>query len=840
MITTKFLRPLLKTKNFVKKFTKEKSLLYKSPTIILGSVLVTMLLVALRQIEFFQLQELASFDQMVRLKPKAEIDPRILIVGITEEDIKNQNQWPINDGNMAQVLANLQKLEPKVIGLDLYRDIPQPPGHDKLLTQLKQDNVIAITQIGVVPPPPQVPEERVAFNDLVIDIDNVLRRNLMYAEIDSQSLYSFSLKVSLQYFRDQKLQFLVKPNEIKIGKAKFKSLKSNSGGYSLPESETVGWQILINYRRENIAPQISLTDVLQGKVEPSLVKDKIVLIGTTAPSIKDLIPTPYSAGKIENHLMPGVLVHAQMISQIIDKIEGKPVQLWYWEEWGENFWIFLWCFLAAITVWQLNKPLYLVLGIISALIILWGSCFIVFLNGGWIPLIPPAIGLIISSSVILAYKVLYSISYDILTGLPNRNLLLKQLTRINRNKKLDNQLLAVIFLDLDRFKIINESFGHEIGDKLLIETTKRLKNCLSSQAKLARVGGDEFAIILYSLTDYSEANQFADKLEVSLTRPFNLKEQEIYTTVSIGIAFNKTGEKLNAFDLFRDAHTAMYRAKALGKGRQQVFLTEMQTEVLELLKLENDLREAIKNKEFQLYYQPIICLKTGEIVGFESLIRWFSTKRGFVSPAEFIPVSEETGLIIPLGEWILEEACKQTKVWEEEFSSYPFLTVSINLSTRQFTQPNLLQAIENIIYKTGVDTKKIKLEITESMVMDNVEDAINLLNQIKELGISLSMDDFGTGYSSLSYLQRFPMDNIKIDQSFVRGMDISLDDSEIVRTIIMLGHNLGMKIIAEGIETQTHYLTLKELGCEYGQGYFFSKPLSSKDATELLKQNPQW
>ncbi|BAI93656.1 hypothetical protein N39L_55950 [Limnospira platensis NIES-39] len=565
-----------------------------------------------------------------------------------------------------------------------------------------------------------------------------------------------------------------------------------------------------------------------------MVRDKVVLIGTTAASLRDLHPTPFSPGQTTNHLMPGVMIHANMISQILKVILAGESLFWFWPMWGEVLWLWLGSFFGGIFVVKFHRPLSLGLLISISTIALWSICFVLFGQKGWIPLIPPALGLLFTGAIVLAYKVLYGLSYDVLTDLPTRNLLHQKIQRLSNQSKYTQ--IALFFLDLYRFRLINEGFGHAIGDQLLISTTKRLKKCLHSQVILARVCGDEFAVMMPNIQNIDQAIAMANQLKKALAAPFYLNGQQVYTTISIGIAYSNQNPHLVAHDLLRDAHTAMYRAKALGNNRYQVYISTMKSQALQQLQLEADLREAIKNQEFQLYYQPIIDLKTNQIAGFEALVRWISPQRGFVSPGEFIPVSEESGLIIPLGEWILLEGCRQLAIWHQKYCQNPPFMLSINLSTRQFSQVNLIECVDQILTETGVDRNCIKLEITESAIMDDVDEAIALLEQLKSLGIKLSMDDFGTGYSSLSYLHRFPIDTLKVDQSFVRRMDDSQQNTEIVKTIIMLGHNLNMDIVAEGIEAEGNVQTLKNLNCEYGQGYFFSKPLPVTALEDLLNR----
>jgi diguanylate cyclase (GGDEF)-like protein len=400
--------------------------------------------------------------------------------------------------------------------------------------------------------------------------------------------------------------------------------------------------------------------------------------------------------------------------------------------------------------------------------------------------------------------------------------------------KRPRSLVAILFIDLDRFKIINESLGHQFGDRLLILVCQRIQNCLRPQDRLARVGGDEFVIILEQIDNLDLAVAIAKSLQVELTLPFELNEQTIVITASLGITFSLIERQTRPEELLRDAHTAMYRAKDLGKNRCEIFTQGMHLAAMKRLQLENDLRQAIKLQEFELYYQPIVDLQTDLLCGFEALVRWNSPQRGLVTPGEFIPLAEETGLIIPLGFWILQTACRQIHDWYRQFPELQLLTISVNLSSHQFVSSDLVEQIERILRGSELDYQCLKLEITESAVMENIDRAIEIFRQLKSLGIKLSIDDFGTGHSSLSYLHYFAADTLKIDRSFVKQMELSDKNGEIIETIIMLAHKLGMDVIAEGIETITQLQALQNFECEYGQGYLFSKPLKNTAATQLL------
>ncbi|UBF26400.1 EAL domain-containing protein [Kovacikia minuta CCNUW1] len=431
-------------------------------------------------------------------------------------------------------------------------------------------------------------------------------------------------------------------------------------------------------------------------------------------------------------------------------------------------------------------------------------------------------------------KLIHDALHDGLTGLANRALFTDRLEHaIACTKQQEGYLFAVLFLDLDRFKVINDSLGHMVGDQLLIAISRRLETCLRRTDLIARLGGDEFAILLEGIQDSHYATQIAERLQKELMLPFNLGKHEIFASTSVGIAFSTTGYE-NPQDLLRDADTAMYHAKGKGKAQYQIFDTAMHVRAVALLQLETDLRRALERQEFQLHYQPIVSLESQKITGFEALVRWCHPERGLVAPGEFIPVAEETGLIIPLGNWVLQEACRQMRYWQQEFSAADHLTISVNISGKQFSQANFTPQIQQILQETGLDAKSLKLEITESILMDNVESTTASLLQLQALGIQLSMDDFGTGYSSLSYLNRFPVSTLKIDRSFIQSVDTDTEKLEIIRTVIMLARSLGMDAVAEGVETAQQLARLRELHCESGQGYFFSKPLDGQKAGCLL------
>jgi len=438
---------------------------------------------------------------------------------------------------------------------------------------------------------------------------------------------------------------------------------------------------------------------------------------------------------------------------------------------------------------------------------------------------------------------------DPLTGLPNRLLFIDRLSRLIKHaKRRKNQAFAVLFMDLDGFKMINDSMGHLIGDQLLVAVAARLEKCLRATDTLARLGetftvarlgGDEFTVLLDDLKDPNDAKTAAERLMKALSAPFVLGGKEVFTSVSIGIALSNPNYE-QPDEILRDADTAMYRAKSLGKARFEVFDADMRASVMARLQLETDLRRALERGEFNNYYQPIVNLASGDIAGFEALLRWQHPTRGLLGPGEFIGVAEETGLIRELGWWNLREACRQISEWRASSKEHGHLTVSVNLSAKQFLQPNLVQDIGNLLRESGLPPEALKLEITESTVMGDPSAAVEMLQQIKALGIRLAIDDFGTGYSSLSYLHRFPLDTLKIDRSFISDISAEGEGMEIARTILPMANNLRLDVIAEGVETIEQVLLLKKLQCKYGQGYYFSKPLSADGITALLTGDLAW
>ena len=438
---------------------------------------------------------------------------------------------------------------------------------------------------------------------------------------------------------------------------------------------------------------------------------------------------------------------------------------------------------------------------------------------------------------VLQAQLLEMAQHDTLTGLPNRALFLERTKKALDVSKADTTArFAVLFLDCDRFKVVNDSLGHFIGDQLLLAIARRLAMTLPSHATLARLGGDEFTVLLTEFTDLDSVMQTVHQSLDAFTKPFQLERHEIFITASIGIAIGNADYN-QPEHILRDADMAMYQAKALGNAPYQVFDPTLHHLALQRLQLEIDLRRAIYQHEFIVHYQPIVAIATGNIVGFEALVRWLHPQQGLISPATFIPIAEETGLIAQIGYWVLHQACQQLQQWQDEKLTDVPLTVSVNVSARQFAQVDLVEQIDQVLAETRLKPQQLKLEITESAIMENAQTAATILRALRERQIQLSIDDFGTGYSSLSYLHSFPVDTLKIDRSFIQQMGETSDSLGLAPLIINIAHKMGMTVVAEGIETQTQLNHLRDLNCNYGQGFLFFKPVDAENVRNLLSSS---
>jgi diguanylate cyclase (GGDEF)-like protein len=694
-------------------------------TVVVSLISVT-LVTGIKHVGGLQKFELVGFDTLTRLSPTQPLDSRLVIVGITESDLQRYG-WPLSDQTIADLLDTLQRHGPKVVGLDIYRNFPHGPGSAQLTEQLSRDNVITIMNVGSraqadqVPPPPTVPWERVGFNDLTVDPDGALRRSLLFVNAAEKPFFSFALRVAAQYVDPS--GSILSPDEksLTLGEGTIPRLRGGDGGYHNIDAR--GYQTLLRYRTPDApGPTLTVQQVLAGDFEGEDLGSNVVLIGSVARSLRDEFHTPYMAGSGEQFAMPGVMVHGQMISHLLDIAAGETAVYRFLPIWGEFVWLLLWVGLVSRAAWVIKRPELILLMGVGLGLVSFGVSFVGFSYLLWLPTVEPMLGLLIAMGLVVGQKAMYQNTYDALTALPGRDLFLAYIQRSLANPSTEG--ITVAFLDINRFQVINKSLGHSAGDLVLATIAERLTATLADQGKLARVGGDEFAI-LFPHSRQTKINDFLEKMRAALLKPLMLGNHRLSITVSVGLAITQKQSDQNPEDLLRDAHTAMYRAKAMNEFRHQVFSTDMREDAMSRLDLESDLLAAFDNQDFFLNYQPIVSLKTGHLNGFEALVRWNSEEKGVISPAEFIPVVEETGLILPLGEWIFREACCQLSKWQTQFPDQS-LKISINLSAQQFKQENLFNKIELILQEFHLAGNLIQIEITESTIIKDSQAAYEL------------------------------------------------------------------------------------------------------------------
>jgi diguanylate cyclase (GGDEF)-like protein len=790
---------------------------------------------------YWQPLEQIAYRVLFHLRPSNQWDKRVVVIAIDDVSLKELGHFPWPRGQYAKLLNVLSEAQPSVVVLDILFPESSPEdkqlsaaidSHGKVVLPLAWDN----TGHALFPTP--------ALRDRAVAEGHVLNYQ------DSDGITRF-----------------IKP-QIKgvpiLGIAATQTYALTSTPVQLPNLEQ---PLLVNWPSSvQQVQQYSFAAVVRGQVPAVTFKDKIVIVGATATGL-DSLPTPFD----RNPPASGVHLQAAIVSNVLQQnFLQAPAPAWMLTIWLLGGPIFSW----LVTPWRPWQHLVSWLGLCGS----WGMLsWLMFQGNYWLPVASP-IALFSLTAAAVALQERLKINrqllksqeqlqhrefYDPLTGLPNRAFFIERLeSAIARARCSKDHLFAVLFLDLDRFKVVNDSLGHRLGDQLLVAIALRLTASLRPTDTVARFAGDEFTILLNHLHNFTEATQIAERIHKALTSPFQLDGQEVFTTASIGIVLSRS-DLMEAVcqkdspicpysqpeDVLRDANIAMHQAKVL-KGGYAMFNTPLHARAQALLHLETDLRRAIvkaqnhlipraslleEHQEFLIHYQPIVAMSTGLVMGFEALVRWQHPQRGLVSPGEFIPLAEETGLIAALDRWVLREACRQLRTWQKQFSLRTSLTVSVNLSGVQLRQSSdLIQQIDQTLQETGLEGHCLKLEITESGLMENADAATTVLKQLRALGIQLGIDDFGTGYSSLGRLHCLPINTLKVDQSFVRRMANEGESLEIIQTIVTLAHNLGMDVVAEGIETAEQLERLKRLQCDYGQGYFFSKPVDAQKAEALI------
>jgi diguanylate cyclase (GGDEF)-like protein len=804
-------------------------------TVGLAVVLAALTSLPLQTFRVLEPVEFGAFDAMVSRLPDIGRDPRLTVIGITEADIEKYG-FPLSDAKVARLVELLQAHSPQVIGVDLYRHAAHPPGRAALREQFAAPNVIAVRFVGMdpdvgeVPAPAFVPPARIGFNDFVLDPDGVVRRALVFVGSEQRQYFSFALRVAIAYF-DATLGgevFRFDEAALSLRGHRIPRLMPWFGGYA--DIDNAGYQTMLRFRsREAPAELLSLDDVYLGRYDPEQLSGRAILIGAVAPSLNHLFFTPYSPRMEAQFLMPGVLLHAQIVSQLLDTGSGAAGLYTAPPPALETTWLLAWALLTALIIWQAQGSLSWLLAGLALPVALMGSVWMALSSRIWLPVAAPVVAMAVSAVAVAVQRYLYRTRYDGMTGLPTRQAFLRHVARSLEASGARPCTIAV--MDIDRFDMVNKTLGHATGDRVLAQIAARLAEELGDGGVLARTGGDEFSVA-FDTEVYATVERSLENMRRALAQPLQAGQYRLSFTMSVGLArsWGATGRSPGA--LFRDAHTAMYRAKVMRSASNELFSDDMREEASVRLALESDLNAALENDEFFLAYQPIVDITSGRIVGFETLLRWHSPTRGLVPPAQFIPVVEETGMIIPLGDWILSTASRQARAWLDRFPDQP-LTVNVNLSRRQLDRGDLAAKLVRILDELDLPPASLQLEVTESMVMRNPEAARALLLDLRRLGLAIAIDDFGTGYSSLSYLHRFPADTLKIDRSFVCRMESSPED-KIIETIMALGRKLGMKLVAEGVETERQCHLLGAAGCDLAQGYLFSPPLPAEEATRLL------
>ncbi|GBO52939.1 diguanylate cyclase/phosphodiesterase with PAS/PAC sensor [Pseudanabaena sp. lw0831] len=795
----------------------------------LPTIFAIIIIIPMVYLGFLQTIEFWAYNSFTNWRGDRPWDERVIIIAIDDRSLSKIGRFPWTRNLYVQLIQKLEQTEASIVGFDILWS-EESPADQQLAAAISRYQKVVLAMAWDKSGQPLLPIAPI--NSAGVAIGHILKREdadgvVRQVDLQIQNIPTFAVSILQAYDL---------------------TTASNTLLPELDQTLTINWT-----KRVKDIPQISFSDVIDGKIPASTFRNKIVLIGVTASGIDDLV-TPLD----RNPPASGVHLHAMALQNLLQKNSfavAKPIDIWSIALLGS---LFIGLVLPRQNLWT---------GSISAFVLsgLWLIVtFIAFKANYLIEIAVPILMFLLTGFAIALQErwqmqrslkladsqLQYESTHDHLTGLYNRALIETRLQNLLHPQDVSSQsgdhqrLIAIFWINLDRFKTINDTFGHPVGNLLLVAVSQCLCNSIPPNASVARFGGAEFVILLENPGDQQEAIAIADRIQTKLQNPFTINDHEIEVEANIGIKFHQINRPDNPDSteiispelLLRDADTAMFYAKKLGNSCNKVFDISMRERVLKRLKLEKDLRKAValcqdpsnqNDQEFLIYYQPILSLSDMEIVGLEALIRWKHPERGLISPIQFIPLAEETGLIIPIGDWIMRNACLQVKSWQQRFPKAKDITISVNLSPKQLAQDDVLEKCLSVLDQTQLSSEYLKIELTESSIMENPDFAISILSQMRQAGIKIYIDDFGTGYSSLAYLHEFPFDGLKIDRSFVNNIHKNSNGMEILQAIISLAHSVKAHIVAEGIENLAQLNYLQDLLSEEGdgQGFFLFRPL---------------
>lgn len=796
------------------------------------------------------------YDGLIRLMERpAPTD--ILIIAIDDQSLNELGRWPWSRRRHAQLLEELSSTGVKIIGFDILfsePDVNDSEGDALFAAALARNKRVVLpvayerlSKMGLteVLPLPSMTQSAAGLGhvEIPLDVDGVQRGLFLKAGLAVPDWPAFVSVMLAQAGRQSEDSPRVEERE-DPPPGRFESEKNKVTSPS-PYAWTGDQFVLISFSGPpGHFERVSYADVIQGRISRERFRDKYVLVGMTASGFAPRFSTPVAG---LSRQMPGVEVHANALDALRSGLVFYRLELMW------RFLITLVFILSPVLFYFYLPPkgAFIATGVVLLMTVLM-SALLLWVYKLWIPPAVPLLAVSLCLPVlswvrlenvsqalfrekerarVTLHSLEFQVTHDSLTALPNRYLLFDRLKHAIQKAQRNQQQLALLFLDLDDFKKVNDGYGHFTGDSLLMKVVDRLKVIARAEDTIARLGGDEFVVVLENLVNEEVSVTVAQKILEALKVPFLLNGHEFFVGGSIGISlYPRDGEDPET--LLKNADTAMYRAKDTGRNIFQFYTRDMNVRLVKRLVMEEDLRRAIKQEEFEVYYQLLMGVVEKQITGVECLLRWRHPEHGLIPPLDFIPLAEETGLIIPIGEWVLRTACRQARYWMQ--LGFPMLRVAVNLSPRQFSQKHFTEMVARILNETKLEARALGFEITEGIIMKNVESGIKILQTLKSMGVHLSIDDFGTGYSSLSYLKSFPIDQLKIDQSFVRDITTDLNDAAISQAIIAMAHSMKLLVTAEGVETQAQAAFLELNGCDEMQGYYFCRPVSQDELTEML------